>query len=253
MNKQMVLNSKNQTKNTWLGKTKKAFGKHILRIIPKDRYPIVQKHEVIVKNIINTTFKNLKDLGTLQYFSMSTYSKEGFLKVCTKTTEGEELVFKFCLSKNPTEKKFYILESYSRLLLIRIKPSIGQKDFEEKISISIDKHMSGFRNEKKFLVLLLFLKENCEKKNIIHVKKTKPKSDLRGSDFIIDYYDSSHCYHSMRLQLKSSGQGQKKHRIKYPDIPSIVWTEEKFPNNLDTFKKIDKLMTNFTNGNICHI
>lgn len=247
----MLAYFKNQSKKTWTNKAKKTLSKNLKLIIPKDRYPIVQKHEAVVKNIVYTTFENLKNKGILRSYFKSPYSKEGYLKVLCTTAEGEELVFKFCLSKNPTEKKFYILESYSRMLLIRIKPSIGQKDFEEKIAVSIDKHMMGFRNEKKFLALLEFLRDNCE--SIVHVNKTKPKSDLRGSDFVIDYRDSDFKYHSMRLQLKSSGRGQERHRLKFPDIPSIVWTEEKYPNNADTFKKIDEIMTNFTNRKIVHV
>ncbi len=227
--------------------------KHVLKIIPKDRYPITAKNEGVVKNLVHTTLKNMQEQGKIKVFNETPHSKEGYLKMHCTTDEGENLTIMFCVSKVATDKKYFLLESHSHSLLIRLKPTIGQKIFESFFIESLDKHVAGFKNEKKFLEVLVFLKNNCQNKNIVSVKQADKKGDMNGVDFFVNYRDSYNRFHCLRLQLKSSLLGQKKHKDKFPHIPSIVWTESKYPDHKVTFLMIDLIMTNFSNGKIVHL
>lgn len=149
--------------------------------------------------------------------------------------ENRFFTYVYCtiwISKNKSDTFIVVFEEKSDSL--KFKNISGQhviylKATPVEIKIQIQNRVDGIKKS-----IEKGTKKEQRVENIIKSEKKKPQSvfvyvlqgsvenDIRGKDIVIGYRPLKNYHHIIPLQVKSSFFYQKKHKEKYPDIPSIV-------------------------------
>ncbi len=99
----------------------------------------------------------------------------------------------------------------------------------------------GLKTEKLFL-------NQVKEFNFLSISQAPAGNDIRGVDFFILYQG-----YNIPLQLKSSVLKQRIHKIKFPSIPSLVYSEKFFEDYNKLKLVILKILNAFKKGEILHL
>jgi len=200
------------------------------------------------KNIKCIIFEGMNQLlrnGIIKKTTYSGLNPENYLEFKVVTYKKIKISMFFIYSKN-VNALYTIIDSTSRSLMIELGRPVGTENIYSCLKGIVQNHLFGFQNEEDFIEAVKGFN------SIVSIKITNDEDNMNGTDFIIEYYDNKGCVRTLRLQLKSNREDQKKHEKDFPDIASIVWTKKYF-SDFVLKNKMKTIINADQDGKIVHV